>query len=34
MARGFSCTTYEIGEGAWSVNCWRGREVIHTNLDE
>jgi hypothetical protein len=32
MARGFSCTTYKIGEADWSVDCWKGRKVIHTSL--
>jgi hypothetical protein len=32
MARGFSCSTFKIGEADWSVDCWRGREVVHTSL--
>jgi hypothetical protein len=32
MARGFSCNTYKIGEDEWSVDCWRGRTVVHIGL--
>jgi hypothetical protein len=32
MTRGFYCTTYKFGEADWSVNCWKGREVVHTRL--
>jgi hypothetical protein len=34
MALGFDCTTYKIGEVDWSVNCWRGRQVVHTSLTD
>jgi len=32
MARGFSCTSHVIGEADWSVDCWRGRAVVHTRI--
>jgi hypothetical protein len=32
LARGFSCTTSKIGEADWSVDCWKGRQVVRTTL--
>jgi hypothetical protein len=32
MVHDFVCSTYVIGEAEWSVDCWKGRQVIHTSL--